>query len=354
MKRLGLWLCICGLLLSTTACTTEFPEEHYYEQALTAIEKGDFLNAYNLLSAYVAVCDNLDAVETLEKLVFVPVLAEETRPDSHQLNTFRYDGKGKLLQVDGNVGEQQRTLREYTYDNKGRLVLVKSGDGTVTTYTYDQKGNRATMQIDIAGYVTQVHYTYDEQGRCLTEKQVDASGSTQKKTYRYDEDGKKTFERTVKFDNSYEQLSYRYDEDGNKIYQLQENSNGDRYETTYHYVKNLLTAINNPNGSIVTYTYDKSGKCLTKKTKSAQGEVLDTTYTYDKNGNCLSATNENGKRTYTYDTYGNKLSETYVDRQNRTFVWRFEWKPFYYPEGLIKEWEAIRSEAIEEHTAIML
>ncbi|MBQ8683888.1 MAG: hypothetical protein IJ518_05175 [Clostridia bacterium] len=373
MKRIVAMLCVCVLLLCTTACDTSLDDifdeyEVYYDKGIAALEQGDYLTAYTNLSAYVAVCDNLDAAETLEKLVFVPTeAATQLEENTVSRYTYTYDKNGNLLEQKQAFADTSLTTA-YTYNEKGQLVTIReetAADMTfTTTYAYDEAGNRTEKKVDRDGHVTTFRYTYDSENRCTSIKQTDADGTTFLTTYRYDDKGNTTFERVDYADESWHERHFTYNADGKPSQETGSDFTGGSYETLYTYdgAGNLLshgdftytydeagrlTMETQSGGSIIEYTYDEDGNVLTEHTTHTTGGEYFVTYTYDEKGNRLSLTYNNGEaRTFTYDEYGNKTSESYTSVAGQKYLWQYVWALHYYPDGVPEEVEEIRLRAV--------
>ncbi|HLG56456.1 MAG TPA: hypothetical protein VI485_14055 [Vicinamibacterales bacterium] len=131
------------------------------------------------------------------------------------------DGLGRITQRIETVDGITRVF-EYGYDLAGRLWQVTRNGDLVVRYTYDSNGNR----IAAVGEAGTVAATYDDQDRLLT-----YTGAT----YTYTANGELAT-RTVGGATT----SYVYDTLGN------------------------LTQVTKPNGDVITYTVDGSGRRVGK------------------------------------------------------------------------------------------
>ncbi len=103
------------------------------------------------------------------------------RADDGRSVTYRYDGAGRLVEVDGRSG-----LRRYDVDDADRVVAVTDADGVVEARnTYDAEG-RVTGQVSPHGRRSRFRYLL---GR-VTIVDDDAGGPTN--TYVHDEAGRLT------------------------------------------------------------------------------------------------------------------------------------------------------------------
>jgi RHS repeat-associated protein len=210
-------------------------------------------------------------------------LESETDPLGNK-TTYTYDAAGRTLTRVGPRGNVQgadpnQYKTSYSYDAAGRTLTETDPLGNVSTYAYDNAGNRTSI-TDARNKTT--GYTYDAANRLLTVTASD-TGVTM----------------------------YSYDAVGNKITE----KNPNNQTTTYTYdANNRLASSTTPLGNKTTYTYDASGN-LTKQVEprgnvtGANPDDYATTSTYDAAGRLLTETDPLGNTTtYTYDAVGNKTS----------------------------------------------
>lgn len=159
-----------------------------------------------------------------------------------------YDGYGRTVQEiepeyynsekDGlpnnNIYEEANVGYIYTYSEDGNLESITNDTGTVTTYSYNEVGERIRESFDIyefnygdygeihnikvAGEI-RISYTYDEKNRLLTENY--ANGDSIR--YEYNETG----ELSARYRNNNKKpyVTYSYDSDG-KLKQIINTDNG--------------------------------------------------------------------------------------------------------------------------------
>jgi len=238
-------------------------------------------------------------------------------PDQTSASTT-YDALGRIVQKTDQAGK----VTGYGYDALGRLTSVTQDDVTgglnlVTTYGYDEVGNRIA-QTDANGHTTT--YSYDQFGRRLGRTLPMA----QSETYTYDAagnlkahtdfNGKTT---TYAYDSSNRLLSKTPDVSFNAApVSFTYTNNGLRTTmtdpsgvTTYTYdTRNHLTQKQTPEGTL-NYTYDAAGDLLTLKSANAGG--ASDTYTYDMLNRLSTVTDASGATTYSYDAVGNLSGFTY-------------------------------------------
>ncbi|MGE8291239.1 MAG: hypothetical protein ACN6ON_06160 [Sphingobacterium sp.] len=80
-------------------------------------------------------------------------------------------------------------ITEYTYDNNGRIVSELEDKGTaneqLVSYTHDSRGNIAAQKFPNRGSL-RTEYTYDNQNRMISSQKYATDGSKdEKRTYTY-------------------------------------------------------------------------------------------------------------------------------------------------------------------------
>lgn len=125
-------------------------------------------------------------------------------------DSFKYDANGNTLSVttSGTAG----ATREYTYNKdtptcggfEGQRCTAKDGNGKVTSFTYDGKGN--LIKVKPPAPLGETTYTYDALGR--VETVTDGRGITT--VYTYD-----TRDRVTKVSSTNATVTFSYDGDGN-------------------------------------------------------------------------------------------------------------------------------------------
>lgn len=178
----------------------------------------------------------------------------------------------------------------YSFDEKGRLIMLKNADGHQAEFTYDEKNNLLT-QKDFKGLITR--FSYDSHGNVLNE--IDPLGNTIAYTY----EAVLNHPITIK-DKRGNVTTITYDSKGNITSIVKPGNVTETY--TYDSAGRRLTA-QNANNNTATYQYNSDGD-LTK----VQYPVGAIEYQY--NGNCCNV----GK---IIDANGNSLEMTY-DLLNRT------------------------------------
>jgi YD repeat-containing protein len=77
------------------------------------------------------------------------ILEERTKSSdgSERVTSYTYQPDGRLLKtVTGNEGSADKSETTYSYDEAGRLVVVKYGDTIQTRYQYDDAGRKSSIE----------------------------------------------------------------------------------------------------------------------------------------------------------------------------------------------------------------
>ena len=250
-------------------------------------------------------CDT-DLVTTLTYDGYGPLTTEE-RPDG-SVGTFTYDDRGRLLT--SNRGNSENDLKERVsteYDpDTGKISAQKyeenGGSGTPTwverrrdDYSYTDTGQleRVTHPDN-----TYVEYTYDPAGRVSTFR--DENHATPNTTYTYDPAGPLR-----------------------EVAQTLATATGGSISTTYEYdAHGNLVGVTDPNGNETNYLFDDFGRML--RQESAVTGV--TTYSYDPAGQLIGTTDANSATTTrTYDAVGRALSASSVRQsETETVSWDYD------------------------------
>lgn len=203
--------------------------EQRYDAALAALDDKDYAAAYTLLTE---LGDYQDAAAYVAKFVFRPteIRQGEERAEAH-CTTFVYDEQGNCI----TITEDDDTQQVFTYDEIGfpvqQRVLVGDKQRSIVNYVYDEN-DLLVQEICNEGYG---EYTF---------------------CYEYD-DSRRVKKRTITFnDDDYpesEVLEFFYDEHGNCI------------ETYGHYAVG---------DHVNEYTYDENGRCIRQIHAAGYGESI--------------------------------------------------------------------------------
>ena len=183
-----------------------------------------------------------------------------------------YDSAGRLTGVKTAQGEERRYL-----NSLGQVRGAVSTSGQLTSFSYDGLGR----QTDVVAPLNTQHLDYTEGGLV---RRLIANGQTTE--YEYDALGRTTLRRDRGTGAS---ARIRYD--------------GDQ------------TTVTDPNGSIITTTFNAAGQPLTEQASPIQttasvpdfrgfrivGGAVNTTFTYDEVGRVTKATSGNSRVTRSYD-----------------------------------------------------
>ena len=308
------------------------------KEAKAAIADGRYEVAY----LYLLTDNSKEAVELLEKFVYVPVGKTDA---NNGTSSWTYDEMGlpEMESVeDESAGVRKQTQKIYTYDPQGRvktktLLTIMDGEETYRQeyiYTYDDAGylvreDYNTYYVPIPTRCTKV-YTYDERGNRIREEHVGEECSGNITTYTYDEANR----LLVKLESYVEsggwhKQEYVYDAAGRVLKKTFLRSDGD--------------------GDIYEYTYDESGvqtsyfHTLLHEPNHWQKWYMDgnqTVYEYkhSNTGNYEKYIEEDGKAVYRYSIRYDTLTNKYGVFQDKALV--SESESFYNERGnLLREIE---------------
>lgn len=244
---------------------------------------------------------------------------------------FTYNIHGWLTEVDAvRKNGSDRTLREYTYTEDGKVETIKdytdflngltgTGKWLKRTYTYDRL-NRPTGIIytdSMSGSSTAVKqshiYTYDKNSNITSEDVIDRYGTAnstyygQRRDYSYDVNDRLTvssISRRIAEDamSAAESHYYSYDAAGNKtsdVVQRQRSGSVELVSNKYYTYNefNQLTAVDGldmESGSLIgkTYAYDANGNQISETDQEAGKQTV---YEYDADNRLRKATGRTGE-----------------------------------------------------------
>lgn len=201
------------------------------------------------------------------------------------IELYRYNGL--VSSIPGQSDTDWVTQKTFTYDTNGRLITETDALGNSTTYTYDGLDRKTLITKPDA---TTTQFTYDDRTVIIT----DANGNLKTQTY-------DLLDRLVSvtespspgttYTTTYTYDSY-YDNSGDK--------------PVYH-----LISVTNPLGAVTTYTYNNLGQLIqTDYPQDGTNPMTAETFTYDNVGNLLTKTNGKGTKRLTYEYFsGYRVSE---------------------------------------------
>jgi len=181
-------------------------------------------------------------------------------------------------------GEHGVSVKEYSYDDRGRLTGVTDSTAVPYVYEYDD-ANRIAAWIDRVGY--RYTYEYDGLGRVV---RTDGDDGYMVGTFDY-----RAAERTTVFTNSLgHTTAYRYDENGH------------------------ISAATDPRGNTVVSEYDRFGRLLTR-IDALGGRTV---HEHDEQGDLLRVQGPDGSvTTLAY----NRLHQVVEKRTPDGALWRREY-----------------------------
>lgn len=205
------------------------------------------------------------------------------------LTQFEYDAKGNLTKVINPDGGEI----SHSYKSNGDKLSTTDANGNITFFRYDDFGNLIQLE-NALGHITKT----ERNNLGLPIKVIDARGNSLTNSY----DG---LQRLISSTNALGGVkTYTYDANGNKLTDTDENGN----TMTYIYDgANRVISVTNADNKQQTISYDENNNKISET--DFNGNV--TSYQYDANDR-LSRTlqPENRQISSTYDLVGNKLSET--------------------------------------------
>lgn len=237
-----------------------------------------------------------------------------TLPDGHVIENeygAAYGGRYVTRTFHRIGGLEVPDLEEnYTYDNKGNRATVTDARNKTTTTIYDDSNRRKTVTNHL-GHVT--NYTYDDRDnitqiirdRSVANDQLDITKFT------YDGENRLTqIERTDALGAFVIIRQNTYDSDG----QLFTTTNSLGQTNTFSYdLLHRLVGITNYKNESISYTLDVLGNRIHEEVKDSNGVIVrssDATYdALNRQLTQIGATN-NQTTTYSYDAVGNRTSMT--------------------------------------------
>ncbi len=288
---------------------------------------------------------------------------EEKAPFEVKNGTVHYSVKKIWYDNNGNIskervytnaaGEAEKFSEvKYTYDNRNRLIMTETNDGTTSNYVqnfYDAKGNLLRVYTglsspltingldDVTGDDTEyavTKYTYDAVGRPLTT--TDALNQTETNVY----DKAEGFVLSTT-DRNGQVFNFTYNAKGEVL--TKSLSDGTNAETTVYGItgvpvskQNATTTISytyNDKGQLISesdslsgvskeYTYDSAGNRITMTVKKNGTIQMSQGYVYDKLNRLISVS-ENGNviATYSYDNKGNRTQTAVTGGETTTYTY---------------------------------
>jgi RHS repeat-associated protein len=254
---------------------------------------------------------------------------------TQQPTTFEYDLRNRLTRV--TYPTTPPTSTSFTYDNRGRRASVTDANGRTTAYAYDDADRLITVTdaqtpagvthyeydsednlINVTDALNRVtHYDYDEQARVTkTTFPSTTFPSNLIETYIYDTVGN----LISKTDRKHQTISYSYDTLG----RLTSKHYPDTTQVNYTYdAASRLTQVTDATGTY-QFTYDNMGRLTQTSTTYAfvSGQPLTVGYAWDAASNLKTMTDpQGGDTTYTYDTLNRLATLKNPQRNQFTFTY---------------------------------
>jgi len=214
---------------------------------------------------------------------------------------YSYDAAGNLLAT---TYANNSVERYSDYDPQGLPQQYTNRRGQVMSYQYNTAGQVNRQTFDDGSFVD---FTYDARGNLATI--LDGAETT---TYSYEPatDGDRL--ARVTYPNG-RFLDYTYDAFGRRIQMVDQDGRATKYE--YDQAGRLFRLRDETDAILVTYSYDAGGRL----SRIDKGNGTFTTYEYDAAGQILSLKNHRDETTlnsffdYTYDNRGRRTSMDTID-----------------------------------------
>lgn len=226
-----------------------------------------------------------------------------------------------VTDTDGEV-EESRMRFEYPAERTVKMINSGFGDGeSYCIYEYDEKGNRIREEYPTYTYI----YEYDSHGNCVLKKtdyadaeQMDGETTT---TYTYDADGKIVTEIQINSSGKETQTRYFYYPNGNVMMKMSVSDSGNvNYNFQPYNPKDMLAwsyGMSEAGGMEYTAEKDAEGRIVkvtavtATATDPAYNRTRTMTFAYDEQGRLVKTTDTDGdERAYEYDVQGRLVKHT--------------------------------------------
>jgi len=183
-KRFAFMLSL--LILAMLAGCGQKEEVKYYEnKTYTKQRTGDITRTestydenWNLLLHYVTLNDDFASKVEYEYSEDYTVLTTKTTSAIYEPDTSKviraFDDKGQVIKAETYDGDRHISTTEYTYDDSGEKIFIKSTypDSDVATTIqriFDDQGNLVTYIQDTGYYVGRYEYAYNQKNQRIRE-----------------------------------------------------------------------------------------------------------------------------------------------------------------------------------------
>ena len=256
---------------------------------------------------------------------------------------YTYDDAHRLDTVTRTVDGEAPTVTTYQYDDAGNRSVMLGGDGTRTEYGYDRRNRltRLTKQTAAGALLVAMSYGVDATGMRTAIEETDPAGVTRTVAYSYDGVKRLTRETIDHREAAHDRTTaWTYDRVGNRLTQDLTTPAGSE-TTSYAYDDNdrLLTETNSVSG-LTTYGYDDNGNTRSKTTATEA-----TTYAYDDANRLIEAITPVSTMSYVYNADGLRVRQTVTPTSGApTTTWYLQDSGYAYAQ-VIEEWQAEGSAA---------
>lgn len=215
---------------------------------------------------------------------------------------YDLDANGNRVAMTDNRGTEN-----YTYDDLDRLAQVAYADGETVSYTYDEAGNRLTMESSLHGLTAYEYNVADQLLRMtapdstVTDFAYDANGNMIRKgSVEHLFDGANRLTQVIDGENW---VAFTYDGDGHRLSKTSSQTGGEGQTTTYATdvvapLPQVLAEVRG--GQAISYTY---GLALNSIAEPGEGWRY---YHADGLGSVRALSDEGGATaaSYSYDAFG--------------------------------------------------
>ncbi|MBD5136986.1 MAG: hypothetical protein HDT39_13620 [Lachnospiraceae bacterium] len=246
-------------------------------------------------------------------------LTKEGKP-LYCINKYTYDTDGNLIiektytepqpDTDTPYGKARKILRKY--DECGRLTEIKDETGAKATYEYDRHGRKireTAKQDNEKSRITE--YEYNCCGKITKQKIYEKTDDKSPQKPAFKRKNGNRFLETVKTEKQPEITE--------KLIEVTEYA----YDMSGQMVKAIM-----PDGLIISYTYDESGKRTSVTASDAKNPAVrrKNIYKYDKYGYITEKTENGITAIYENDAFGNILKEKNADGGTAVYGYDFNGK----------------------------
>ncbi len=272
---------------------------------------------------------------------------------------YEYDSNGRLTKYVSVNSKGKRQIEEYAYDSNGnKIKYVKTfNEGRIETeeYIYDEHNNvikKLTHSNRGNKGIYEVVYEYYDDGNIKKESTVESDWNEKFDSYEYDAKGNQIRRELIFSGELFEyENSYTYDENGRIVTEYRDGSDKYRYPQSFEYSYdsngNLLKIVQIFRGITTEYSYDEHGNVISMCRSNGDGEmktIFEYSYEYDSSGNKIKETandmvnpSQNKEYSYKYDENGNLINTELYSNDLVQYVRNY----MYDSEGnMIKETEA--------------